>query len=237
MPIVFALTMLVSAALLFVVQPMIAKMVLPLLGGSPGGLEHLHGLLPGGPAGRLRLRARDDGAARGPPPGGRARRVARCSPSPSCRLRIPPERLRSPPTGANPSRLAARAAGRRRRLPFFVVSTTAPLLQRWFAGTGHPAAVDPYFLYGASNSAAWSPCWAIRSSSSRTSAARSRAVLGRRLWRASSVLILACAAIVWRAPRGAREIADDGADAAGADRPGLGPMVCAGSAWRSCRRA
>src|SRR5262249_23024241 len=36
-------------------------------------------------------------------------------------------------------------------LPFFVVSTSAPLLQRWFADTGHPAAKDPYFLYGASN--------------------------------------------------------------------------------------
>src|SRR5438105_10395561 len=36
-------------------------------------------------------------------------------------------------------------------LPFFVVSTSAPLLQKWFAGTGHPAARDPYFLYGASN--------------------------------------------------------------------------------------
>src|SRR5262249_15290108 len=37
-------------------------------------------------------------------------------------------------------------------LPFFVVSTTAPLLQRWFAETGHPSAKDPYFLYAASNS-------------------------------------------------------------------------------------
>src|SRR5438093_166978 len=36
-------------------------------------------------------------------------------------------------------------------LPFLVVSTTAPLLQRWFNHTGHPAAKDPYFLYGASN--------------------------------------------------------------------------------------
>ena len=36
-------------------------------------------------------------------------------------------------------------------LPFLVVSTTAPLLQKWFAYTGHPAAKDPYFLYGASN--------------------------------------------------------------------------------------
>src|SRR5579871_1706391 len=34
-------------------------------------------------------------------------------------------------------------------LPFFVVSTSGPLLQRWFAATGHPRAVDPYFLYGA----------------------------------------------------------------------------------------
>src|SRR5262249_47959079 len=36
-------------------------------------------------------------------------------------------------------------------LPFFVVATSAPLLQKWFAGTTHPAAGDPYFLYGASN--------------------------------------------------------------------------------------
>ena len=36
-------------------------------------------------------------------------------------------------------------------VPFFVLSTTSPLLQRWFAATGHPAAHDPYFLYAASN--------------------------------------------------------------------------------------
>src|SRR5262249_2309779 len=36
-------------------------------------------------------------------------------------------------------------------LPFFAVSTSAPLLQKWFAGTNHPQAQDPYFLYAASN--------------------------------------------------------------------------------------
>src|SRR5215210_5404563 len=36
-------------------------------------------------------------------------------------------------------------------LPFFVVSATAPLLQGWFSRTGHPSAADPYFLYAASN--------------------------------------------------------------------------------------
>src|SRR5262249_60658697 len=36
-------------------------------------------------------------------------------------------------------------------IPFFVVSTTAPLLQNWFSRTAHSAASDPYFLYSASN--------------------------------------------------------------------------------------
>src|SRR5574341_134859 len=31
-------------------------------------------------------------------------------------------------------------------LPFFVLAATAPLLQKWFASTSHPAAGDPYFL-------------------------------------------------------------------------------------------
>ena len=36
-------------------------------------------------------------------------------------------------------------------LPFFVVSTTSPLLQSWFARTRYRTAGDPYFLYAASN--------------------------------------------------------------------------------------
>src|SRR5262249_5695803 len=35
--------------------------------------------------------------------------------------------------------------------PFLVLSATAPVLQRWFAATGHSAGKDPYFLYAASN--------------------------------------------------------------------------------------
>ncbi len=37
-------------------------------------------------------------------------------------------------------------------IPFFVVSATAPLLQNLFAATGQPDSSDPYFLYAASNS-------------------------------------------------------------------------------------
>jgi hypothetical protein len=36
-------------------------------------------------------------------------------------------------------------------LPFFVLATTAPLLQRWFAVADRTAGRDPYFLYAASN--------------------------------------------------------------------------------------
>jgi predicted O-methyltransferase YrrM len=56
-----------------------------------------------------------------------------------------------PPTEANPIPwllgVLALVAG----LPFFVVATSAPLLQKWYADTGAMGAKDPYFLYGASN--------------------------------------------------------------------------------------
>lgn len=35
--------------------------------------------------------------------------------------------------------------------PFVMLSATAPLLQNWFAGSGKPGSKDPYFLYAASN--------------------------------------------------------------------------------------
>jgi hypothetical protein len=56
-----------------------------------------------------------------------------------------------PPSEANPIpwllAVLALVAG----LPFFVVATSAPLLQKWYADTGAMSAKDPYFLYGASN--------------------------------------------------------------------------------------
>jgi dipeptide/tripeptide permease len=39
----------------------------------------------------------------------------------------------------------------RRFLPFAALSASAPLLQGWFAASGHPQASNPYVLYAASN--------------------------------------------------------------------------------------
>jgi hypothetical protein len=36
-------------------------------------------------------------------------------------------------------------------IPYFMVSTTAPLMQSWFSRTKDAASRDPYFLYAASN--------------------------------------------------------------------------------------
>ena len=36
--------------------------------------------------------------------------------------------------------------------PFFALSASAPLVQSWFARSGHRLSGDPYFLYAASNS-------------------------------------------------------------------------------------
>ena len=54
-------------------------------------------------------------------------------------------------TGANPSLWLLGTLAVMVGLPFFILSTNGPLLQRWFASTSHPDARDPYFLYGASN--------------------------------------------------------------------------------------
>jgi hypothetical protein len=36
-------------------------------------------------------------------------------------------------------------------LPFFALAANNPLLQAWFVRTGHPSGTDPYFLYASSN--------------------------------------------------------------------------------------
>ena len=58
--VVFSFSMFLSAALLFVVEPMIGKMLMPMLGGTSSGLEHLPGVFSGCFAGRVSLRSRGD---------------------------------------------------------------------------------------------------------------------------------------------------------------------------------
>lgn len=144
----FATTLFVSALLLFWVQPMFSRMVLPALGGSPAVWNTsmvffqtalLVGYLYAHLVSRwLRLR----------------RQVAVhlvLLTLAALTLPISIGAGWTPPTEGTPVLWLIALLGWCLGLPFVVVSATAPLLQKWFASSGHPAADDPYFLYGASN--------------------------------------------------------------------------------------
>ena len=148
MQLFFALTLFVSATLLFIVQPMFAKMVLPLLGGSPAVwntcMVFYQGSLLAG-----YLYAHFSTRWLG------VRRQAGLHLAILCLpwlvLPVGMATAWTPPAEANPIPWLLMLMTVSVGLPFFVVSASAPMLQAWFANTGHPAAKDPYFLYAASN--------------------------------------------------------------------------------------
>lgn len=159
MPVLFSVTLFTSATLLFMIQPMVGKMVLPLLGGSPAAwntcMVFFQGLLLLGYLYADRLTSR-----LAPAPQSKWHIIVLLSVGVwfGFAAAIGPKRVPVPifeslaPQGeAYPMfgvlALLAAAVG----LPFLIISTSAPLLQRWFAYTGHPSAKDPYFLYATSN--------------------------------------------------------------------------------------
>jgi len=146
---VFAAAIFLSAALLFAVQPMFTKMVLPKLGGTPAvwsvamvffqavllaGYAYAHALtkyLPGKRSIVVHV-------------------AVMCAATLFLPLAIA-SWWGQPPADATAALwllgLFAVSIG----LPFFALSANGPLLQAWFARTNHPSAANPYFLYAASN--------------------------------------------------------------------------------------
>jgi hypothetical protein len=144
----FTAAILVSAALLFVVQPMFTKMVLPRLGGAPAvwsvaivffqaallaGYAYAHLLTryaPGRPSVIIHV-------------------VVSALATLALPLAIASGWGRPPAIGEALWLLGLFSASI--GLPFFALAANAPLLQAWLARTDHPDARDPYFLYVASN--------------------------------------------------------------------------------------
>ena len=144
----FAAAIFIGAAQLFLLEPMLAKMLLPRFGGAPAvwatcvvffqtallaGYAYAHLLT-------TRLR-------------GRHQVVLHLGLLAVCLAFLPigiPDRL--VPTSADQPAFAllgilVLTAG----LPFFMLSSTTPLLQRWFAAAGYLDSHDPYHYYAASN--------------------------------------------------------------------------------------
>jgi spermidine synthase len=148
LPWLFALTLFTSAALLFVVQPMIGKMMLPSVGGVPAvwntcmvffqavllaGYAYAHASVSW-------LGARRQAVLHV---------VVLLLPFLVLPIVLPSEWVaprESNPIGPLVYLLLALAG-----LPFFAVATSAPLLQHWFAESTLGSSRDPYVLYAASN--------------------------------------------------------------------------------------
>ena len=96
-------------------------------------------------------------------------------------------------------------------LPFFVVSSTAPLLQRWLTHTDHPAGRDPYFLYRASNFGSVIGLVSYPLLVEPRLALDDQGQLWTWGYAVLAVLLLGCAAFVWRA--GTRVVVEDEEDA------------------------
>jgi hypothetical protein len=190
--VLFAVTAFLSSALVFIVEPMFAKMVLPLLGGTPAVWNTCvvffqAALLAGYAYAHItttRLNMRQQVAVHG------ALLVLAALTLP---VALPAGW--SPPVETTPVPWLVLVLTVGLGAPFLMVSATAPLLQKWFAGTDHPAAKDPYFLYSASNIGSIlallsyplliEPSWPLPRQASMWSAAY--AVFG--------VLTIACAAL------------------------------------------
>jgi hypothetical protein len=144
----FTLTVFLSAALLFLVEPMFGKMVLPLLGGTPAVwttcmLFFQGALLLGYLYAHVGPRWL----------GLRWHTTLHIALLAAAVLLLPVSvagtastfRLEHPTAWLLWVLFASLGA------PFTLLSSTGPLLQVWFSKTSHPEAIDPYFLYGASN--------------------------------------------------------------------------------------
>ncbi len=144
----FAAALFLGSGLLFLLEPMFGRMVLPLLGGAPAGwttclLFFQFTLLLGYLYAWATARYLTPGAQLG------VHALVLISAFVVLPIGISPQW--APPAATSPAAwllvLLAVSIG----LPFFAVATTSPILQHWFSHGEHPEAKDPYFLYQASN--------------------------------------------------------------------------------------
>jgi hypothetical protein len=212
----FTVTLFVSAALLFLMEPMFAKMTLPVLGGTSAVwttcMLFYQAMLLAGYAYANAVTRRVSFRMQALLCGGLALAPLLILP-----FSLPAGRV--PPVAQNPIPWLLMILTFVVGLPFFVLSIVAPTLQKWFAGISHPLSNDPYFLYAASNLGSMlgllsypifiEPHFRLAEQS--------------RLWAygyaALVLLIIACSAVLWRAPKSqnpdeASRVGDSGATAA-----------------------
>ena len=148
MLVLFTTTIFFGALMLFLVQPMVGRMLLPLLGGTPAiwitAMVFYQAVLLGGYA-YAHFSVRWLGVRRQT----LVHLMLVWLPLLTLPVALPHGWM--PPATHNPIPWLLATLTIMVGLPFFVASATSPLLQRWFSTSRLRGAADPYFLYAASN--------------------------------------------------------------------------------------
>jgi hypothetical protein len=197
--ILFSVTIFVSASLLFLVEPMFAKFILPLFGSTPavwtGSMMFFQMALL---IGYLYVHATTAWL------GARKQAVLHLAvvllPLLVLPLAVPADEW-APSSEANPIFLLLGLLLVSVGLPFFAISTTNPLVQKWLADTDHPAARDPYFLYRASNLGSVIGLLGYPLLVERELTLDTQGIVWSVGYGLLLVLVLASAVMLWRSPR------------------------------------
>lgn len=191
----FTATIFVGATLLFLVQPLFAKMVLPLLGGSPSvwntALVFFQAVLLAG-YGYAHWLLRWLGQ--------RNQIIVHVCVLAIAALVLPIGVASGwrPHAGTPPALWLLGLLTVSVGAPFFAVSATAPLIQRWFARTDHPHARDPYFLYSASNLGSVLALLTFPFVLEPTLSSNDQSIVWSIGFGVLTVCIIGCGALVWR---------------------------------------
>ena len=191
--ILFAVTALLGAFLLFLVEPMFARMVLPLLGGAPAvwnsclvfyQLALLGGYLYAHAVGKRPLK----------------QQVLLQAVLLAAAAVVLPIAVRgsAPPPSANPIGWVFSILVVSLGLPFVVLATTGPLLQRWFSSLGPWASSRVYSLFAASNIGSFVALLGYPFLVEPMLRLRSQSLWWTTGYAVYAVLMLACGAVAWR---------------------------------------
>ena len=197
--ILFSVTIFMSASLLFLVEPMFAKFILPLFGSTPavwtGSMMFFQMALL---IGYLYVHATTAWL------GARKQAVLHLAvvllPLLVLPLAVPADEW-APSSESNPIFLLLGLLLVSVGLPFFAISTTNPLVQKWLADTDHPAARDPYFLYRASNLGSIIGLLGYPLLVERELTLDTQGIVWSVGYGLLLVLVLASAVMLWRSPR------------------------------------
>ncbi len=199
MSLLYAVTLFVAAFLLFWVEPLIAKMLLPMMGGTPTVWNtcvlFFQAMLLAGYAYALALTRWLDARGQMLVHAGLLAAAALALP-----FAISEATLRDVPVAnGNPVVWLLWRLLLTTGLPFFVVAASAPLLQKWFSQTGGNLARDPYFLYAASNAGSLCALVFFPLLLEPHLTLRRQGVVWMWTYAALAVLFLVCAFVLWRA--------------------------------------